>query len=149
MAAMYTSIVVGIDGSPTAEIALARAIELAGAADARLHVLSAYEPAPARVTGGAPAGEEYQGSISPTFKVDAVLERALGSAAAKGITVEQHAPKGAAADAIVRVAEEKDADLIVIGSVGMQGAKRIFGSVPNKVSHRAPCDLLIVQTAER
>ena len=70
-------------------------------------------------------------------------------AAAKGITVEQHAPKGAAADAIVRVAEESDADLIVIGSVGMQGAKRIFGSVPNKVSHRTPCDLLIVQTAER
>ena len=146
MAAMYTSIVVGIDGSPTAEIALARAIELAGESGARLHVVSAYEPAPARVTGGAPAGEEYQQSVSPSFKVDAVLEQALSRAGTKGVSVEQHAPKGAPADAIVAIAEQNDADLIVIGSVGMQGAKRIFGSVPNKVSNRTPCDLLIVHT---
>ena len=144
MAAMYTSIVVGIDGSPTAEIALKRAIELAGAEGARLHVVSAYEPAPARVTGGAPAAEEY--SISPSFKVDAVLEQALSRAGSEGISVEQHAPKGSPADAIVRVAEENGADLIVIGSVGMQGPKRVFGSVPNKVSHHTPCDLLIVHT---
>jgi nucleotide-binding universal stress UspA family protein len=145
MAAMYTSIVVGIDGSPTAKIALDRAIELAAAAGARLHVVSAYEAAPARVTGGAPAAEEY--SISPSFKVDAVLEQALSRAGAEGIAVEEHAPKGSPADAIVAVAEENDADLIVIGSVGMQGPKRIFGSVPNKVSHHTPCDLLIVHTA--
>ena len=56
-------------------------------------------------------------------------------------------PKGSPADAIVSVAEEAGADLIVIGSVGMQGPKRIFGSVPNKVSHRSPCDVLIVHTA--
>jgi nucleotide-binding universal stress UspA family protein len=140
---MYTSIVVGIDGSATAEIALARAIELAGESGARLHVVSAYEPAPARVSG-APAGEDY--SVNPSFKVDAVLEQALSRAGTKGVSVEQHAPKGSPADAIVAIAEQNDADLIVIGSVGMQGAKRIFGSVPNKVSHRTPCDLLIVHT---
>ena len=145
MASMYTSIVVGIDGSPTAQIALDRAIELAAVSKARLHLVSAYEPVPARVTGGAPAAEEYQ--VSPTFKVDAVLERALDRAGSEGLDVVQHAPKGAAADAIVGVAEENSANLIVIGSVGMQGAKRILGSVPNRVSHRAPCDVLIVHTA--
>jgi nucleotide-binding universal stress UspA family protein len=144
---MYNSIVVGIDGSPTAEIALERAIELARVSGARLHVVSAYEPVPARVSGGAPAAEEYQ--APPSFKADAVLERALNRAGTKDLQVEQHAPKGAAADALLAIAEEQKADLIVIGSVGMQGAKRIFGSVPNKVSHRSPCDVLIVQTADR
>lgn len=144
---MYSSIVVGIDGSPTAEVALGRAIELAGVAGARLHVVSAYEPTPARVTGGAPPGEEYQ--VSPSFKADAVLQRALGRAGSEGLDIEQHAPKGSAADALIAVAEENDADLIVIGSVGMQGPKRIFGSVPNSVSHRSPCDVLIVHTAAR
>jgi nucleotide-binding universal stress UspA family protein len=146
---MYTSIVVGIDGSPTAEIALARAIELARASGARLHVVSAYEPVPARVSGGAPAAEEYQWSARPGFKADAILEQALSRAGGEDLAVEQHAPKGSAADAIVGVAEEQDADLIVVGSVGMQGAKRIFGSVPNRVAHRTPCDVLIVHTAER
>ena len=144
---MYTSIVVGIDGSPTAELALSRAIELARASGARLHVVSAYEPVPTRVTGGAPAAEEYEFSAQPGFKADAVLERALSRAGSEDLAVEQHAPKGSAADAIVGVAEEQDADLIVIGSVGMQGPKRIFGSVPNKVSHHTSCDLLIVHTA--
>jgi nucleotide-binding universal stress UspA family protein len=144
---MYNSIVVGIDGSPTAEIALERAIELARVSGARLHVVSAYEPVPARVSGGAPAAEEYQ--APPSFKADAVLDRALSRAGTKDLQVEQHAPKGAAADALLAIAEEEKADLIVIGSVGMQGAKRIFGSVPNKVSHRSRCDVLIVQTADR
>jgi nucleotide-binding universal stress UspA family protein len=144
---MYTSIVVGIDGSPTAEIALERAIEIACVAGARLHVVSAYAPVPARVTGGAPAAEEYQ--ISPTFKADAVLQRALDRAATRELNIEQHAPKGSPADALIETAQQNNADLIVIGSVGMQGPKRIFGSVPNSVSHRSPCDVLIVQTQER
>ncbi len=146
MAFMYTSIVVGIDGSPTAEIALERAVELACVSGARMHVVSAYEPAPARVSG-APSGEGFQ--VSSDFKADAVLQRALDRSATRELEVEQHAPKGDAADALISVAQETSADLIVIGSVGMQGPKRIFGSVPNSVSHRAPCDVLIVQTDER
>ena len=143
---MYSSIVVGIDASPTAERALERAIAIARDSGARLHLVSAYEPLPAKVTGGAPAAEDF---VAPSsFKADAVLERALDRAREGGLEVEQHAPKGSAADAIVSVAEQAGADLIVIGSVGMQGPKRIFGSVPNKVSHRSPCDLLIVHTAD-
>jgi nucleotide-binding universal stress UspA family protein len=146
MALMYTSIVVGIDGSPTAEIALERAVELACVSGARMHVVSAYEPTPARVSG-APSGEGFQ--VSSDFKADAVLQRALNRSATRELEVEQHAPKGDAADALISVARETSADLIVIGSVGMQGPKRIFGSVPNSVSHRAPCDVLIVRTDGR
>lgn len=143
---MYSSIVVGIDGSPTAEKALDRAVQLACVSGARLHVVSAYEPVPARVSG-APAGEQFQAPLD--FKADAVLQRALDRSATRKLEVEQHAPKGDPADALIGVAEERSADLIVIGSVGMRGPKRIFGSVPNKVSHRSPCDVLIVQTTER
>jgi nucleotide-binding universal stress UspA family protein len=141
---MYGSIVVGTDGSPTADIALGRAIELARLTGATLHVVSAYDPTPARVTGGAPAGEDYQ--FSADFKADAVLQRAVDRLGGDDIEVQQHAPKGSAADALLAIAEEHGADVIVIGSVGMQGARRVLGSVPNKVSHQAPCDVLIVQT---
>jgi nucleotide-binding universal stress UspA family protein len=140
---VYNSIVVGIDGSPTAEIALEKAIELARASGGRLHLVSAYEPAVARVTGGAPSGEEFQ--APPDFKVEAVLENALDRSG--GVDVKQHSPKGRPADALIKVAEEQGAEVIVIGSVGMRGPKRIFGSVPNSVAHRSPCDVLIVQTS--
>ena len=144
---MYTSIVVGIDGSSTAQIALEKAFELARASGGRLHLVSAYQPATARVTGGAPSGEGFQAPSD--FKVEAVLQRAIDRCTAEGLDVEQHAPKGSPADALIRVAEDSGADLIVIGSVGMHGAKRFFGSVPNRVSHRSPVDVLIVQTTGR
>jgi nucleotide-binding universal stress UspA family protein len=140
---MYSSIVVGTDGSPTAEIALDKAVDLARLTGATLHVVSAYEPSPARVTGGAPPGEFTAGS---DFKADAVLQNALGRVRGADIEVQEHAPKGSAADAILAVAKEHGADCIVIGSVGMQGARRVLGSVPNKVSHQSSCDVLIVQT---
>jgi nucleotide-binding universal stress UspA family protein len=143
---MFKSIVVGTDGSETADIALGRAVELARLTEARLHVVSAYEPAAARVAGAQAVPEAAQWTIGPDFKVDSVLERAEGRVRGTGVEIESHAPKGDAADAIIAVAEEYDADLIVLGSRGMKGARRILGSVPNKVSHHAPCDVLIVQT---
>jgi nucleotide-binding universal stress UspA family protein len=139
---MYTSIVVGIDGSDTAEIALGKAIELARASGAELHVVSAYDPVPTKVTGGAPAGEGYQ--VESSFHADAVLERARDRT--QGLKIEQHAPKGSPSDGILGVAREANADLIVIGSVGMHGPRRVFGSIPNRVSHRSDCDVLIVHT---
>ena len=64
--------------------------------------------------------------------------------------VETFARQGDAADAILDVAEEQRADLIVVGNRGMTGAKRfLLGSVPNKVSHHAPCSVLIVRTTWR
>jgi nucleotide-binding universal stress UspA family protein len=143
---MYNSIVVGTDGSETADQALARALDIARLTGARLHVVSAYAPAPARVGGGAPAAEAAQWSVGPDFKAEAVLDRAAQRARGDDVEIESHAPKGDPADAIVALATELRADLIVLGSRGMQGARRVLGSVPNKVSHRAPCDVLIVHT---
>jgi nucleotide-binding universal stress UspA family protein len=143
---MFSSIVVGTDGSETADRALSRAFEMARLTGARLHVVSAYTPTPARVSGEAPAAEAAGWSVGPDFEVDAILERAAGKARGDGVEIEVHAPKGDPADAILAVAKETGADLIVLGSRGMQGARRVLGSVPNKVSHRAPCDVLIVQT---
>jgi nucleotide-binding universal stress UspA family protein len=143
---MFKSIVVGTNGTETADIALSRAVDLARLTGAALHVVSAYEPAPAHVGGSRPPAEASEWAISPHFKVDAVLDRANDIAHGGGVQIEVHGPKGDAASAILAVAEAHDADLIVLGSKGMQGARRVLGSVPNKVSHKAPCDLLIVQT---
>jgi nucleotide-binding universal stress UspA family protein len=105
-------------------------------------VVSAYTPSAARV--GQDAAGEY--AVGPDFKVDAVLTGTVNRLSVEGVEVKTHSPKGDPGDAIVEVAVQEGADLIVLGSRGMQGARRILGSVPNKVSHNAPCDLLIVQT---
>jgi nucleotide-binding universal stress UspA family protein len=141
---MFRSIVVGTDGSDTAEIALRRAVELSRLTGAKLHVVSAHEPAPARVGGNQRVAEAAEWSVGSDFKVDAVLQRARETA--REVEVEVHAPKGDAADSLIQTAKEQDAELIVLGSRGMRGARRVLGSVPNKVSHHAPCDVLIVQT---
>ena len=143
---MFKSIVVGTDGSETADIALRRAIELAALTGGKLHVVSAYEPAPARVGGNRPVAEASEWTVGSDFKVEAVLQRAQDEANAGSVDFEVHAPKGDAADSLIAAAKEHDADLIVLGSRGMRGARRVLGSVPNKVSHHAPCDVLIVQT---
>jgi nucleotide-binding universal stress UspA family protein len=143
---MFKSIVVGTNGTETADKAVSRAVELAKLTGAALHVVSASEPAPTHVGGSRPPAEAAEWAVTPHFKVDAVLDRATDIARADGIDVEVHGPKGDAASALLSAAEEYDADLIVLGSKGMQGARRVLGSVPNTVSHRASCDVLIVQT---
>jgi nucleotide-binding universal stress UspA family protein len=143
---MYTSIVVGTNGSTTADIALERAIALAKLTGATLHVVSAYEPAPAHVAGSRPAAEVQEFPVTPHFKVDAVLDRATHVAKGEEVKIEAHGPRGDAASAILSIADEEKADLIVLGSKGMQGARRVLGSVPNSVSHKAQCDVLVVHT---
>ncbi len=87
---MYSSIVVGIDGSETADIALGRAVEIARLTGATLHVVSAYDPAPAHVAGGA-ASSEF--SVGSDFKADAALQRALDRAGGD-IEVKRARPEG-------------------------------------------------------
>jgi nucleotide-binding universal stress UspA family protein len=147
---VFTSILVGTDGSETAHTAVRRAIDLAASLGARLQIVSAYEP----VSDQRLRGEEVnvpadlQGMINPHDDVIALLKKAETQARDAGVaTVETFARQGDAADAIVDVAEEQHSDLIVVGNKGMTGAKRfLLGSVPNKVSHHAPCSVLIVRT---
>jgi nucleotide-binding universal stress UspA family protein len=147
---MFESIVVGTDGSPTATIAVRHAIELAQRDGARLHIVSAYEPVSnqrLRVER-LEVPKDVQWMVSPREDVLEVLDQSCREAEEAGVTqVETFARQGDAADAIIDVAEEQTADLIVVGNKGMTGAKRfLLGSVPNKVSHHAPCSVLIVRT---
>ena len=146
---MFTAIVVGTDGSDTAAQAVRQAIDLAKVVGATLHVVSAYEPVPrARLREESQqAPPEVQWTINPREDVDATLAEAAELAAAAGVTASVHARQGDPADSILDVAEEAHADLVVVGNKGMTGAKRfLLGSVPNKVSHHAPCSVLIVRT---
>ena len=146
---MFKRIVVGTDGSETAAQAVAQAIELAKAFGAELSIVSAYAPISGRrVKGeasGAPADVAYE--IGPREDVNLILDAAAAEVKAAGIEVKTHPVEGDPADAILNVAEETKADLIVVGNKGMTGARRyLLGSVPNNVSHHAPCSVIIVRT---
>jgi len=140
---MFETIVVGTDGSPTADKAVRQAAELAKAYGATLHIVSAYRPAASK-TVGVP-GEEWE--LLPADRVDSVLDEAASLGRILGVKVEVHGSRGDPANAIVRVAKDVGADVVVVGNRGMKGAKRfILGSVPNKVAHTAPCAVLILKT---
>ena len=147
---MFGSILVGTDGSDTATTALRYAIDLARELQARLQIVSAYEPvADQRLREElVQIPKDLQWVVNPRDDVLELLQTAEQEARAVGIeSVETFARQGDAADAILDVAEEQRADLIVVGNKGMTGAKRfLLGSVPNKVSHHAPCSVLIVRT---
>jgi nucleotide-binding universal stress UspA family protein len=150
MRAMFDSMVVGTDGSETATEAVRQATDLARRLKAKVHLVSAYEPVPEsrlreereQVPG------DLQWMVSPLEDVSTTLEEAAVGLREVGVEVETHAREGDPADAILDVAEEQRADLIVVGNKGMTGAKRfMLGSVPNKVSHHAPCSVMIIRTS--
>ncbi len=146
---MFRSIVVGTDGSDTATQAVRQAVDLAGAVGARLEIVSAYEPVPTQRLREErrDAPEELEWAINPREDVDATLEVAAELARGAEVEVNTYSRQGDPADAILDVAEEREADLIIVGNKGMTGAKRfLLGSVPNKVSHHAPCSVLIIRT---
>ena len=147
---MIKSIVVGTDGSDTAKKAVQEAADLASAVGATVNLVSAYVPVSnQRLREEArQAPDDVQWQVTPREDVDKMLEEAEQSLGDAGVsTVKKHAREGDPADAILDVAEEENADLIVVGNKGMSGAKRfLLGSVPNKVSHHAPCSVLIVRT---
>jgi nucleotide-binding universal stress UspA family protein len=146
---MFKSIVVGTDGSDTANQAVRQAVDLARAVGAKLELVSAYEPVPAQRLSEErrQAPEDLQWAISPREDVDATLEAAAAIGREAGVSVDVYPRQGDPADAILDIAEERAADLIIVGNKGMTGAKRfLLGSVPNKVSHHAPCSVLIIRT---
>jgi nucleotide-binding universal stress UspA family protein len=146
---VFKRIVVGTDGSETAAQAVRQAVELAKLSEAQLSLVSAYAPVSGRRVQGeqqeAPADVQYE--IGPREDVNLVLDAAAAEAKKEGVEVKTHPVEGDPADAILNVAEEVNADLIVVGNKGMTGARRyLLGSVPNNVSHHAPCSVIIVRT---
>ena len=149
---MYQQIVVGTDGSAGANIAVDAAIELARLTGATLHVVHAhkviagYQLAAAADAGMVPIDvTESNNAIHADGQhiCDAAVERA----GKVGVRAETHCVSGDAVDALISIATDSKADLVVVGNRGMTGARRfLLGSVPNRVSHHAPCSVLIVRS---
>jgi nucleotide-binding universal stress UspA family protein len=146
---MFGRIVVGTDGSDTASEAVRQATELAKATGAGLDIVSAFEPISRErlreEAADVPGDIAY--AVGPREDVNQILDSAGREARQAGVEVQLHPREGEPADALLDVAEEVKADLIVVGNKGMTGAKRfLLGSVPNKVSHHAPTGVWIVRT---
>jgi nucleotide-binding universal stress UspA family protein len=149
---MYKNIVVGTDGSETSGIALEQAVMLAKAGGATLHIVHAFQnvslsmAAMASGSGG-PAVDLDRLNTGMHEYGETVCDEAAAAARAEGLDVQTHVVASDPADALVSVATEVQADLLVVGNRGMSGLKRfVLGSVPNRIAHHAPCNLLIVHT---
>lgn len=139
---MVSTVAVGVDGSSTAGEAVTFAAELARRFDARLVLLSAYQEA-----GGAAAStsdEELRWATSPSARQRETVARTEERLKRDGVRCSTLVAEGEPADVLVRLADECAADILVVGSKGMQ--RRVLGSVPNTVTHKAGCSVLVVKT---
>jgi nucleotide-binding universal stress UspA family protein len=143
---MIRAIAVGTDGSDTATKAVDFAIDLARRYGARLVVISSYEPIkPGRVSHEREeAPEDIQWTISPHEDVDAIMSAVKARAQAAGVATTTLASEGEPAEVLVSHAEDQAVDVLVVGNKGMQ--RRVLGSVPNTVTHRANCTVVVVKT---
>jgi nucleotide-binding universal stress UspA family protein len=145
---MFSSIVVGTDGSSRSRQAVAIAAELAKLNGAKLHLVRAFRSS---VHAAALSGDAMM-AIAPSTdaEIQAQVEEELASLAAEierdGVAVQTYACAQAAPSALLSIATHQDADLIVVGSKGMHGARRVLGSVPNSIAHQATCAVMIVPT---
>jgi nucleotide-binding universal stress UspA family protein len=141
---MATSIVVGTDGSGSADHALDEAISIALRDGAVLHIVAAF-PDPAVIREQITSSAKTD-SVNLAEVADSVLTRAARQAEEKGVRAETHARESDPATAILEVADAQDADLIVVGSRGLSGIQRfLLGSVSQKVSAHARCNVMIVR----
>ena len=145
---MIDSMLVATDGSDTAAKAVSEAADLAAGIGARVHVMTAYQPLRARVASGKTVDPEVTDwHLAEDSKADSILDEARAALRLRGVEAQPHARRGDPADAIIDLAEELGTDLIVVGNKGLSGARRfLLGSVHDKVSHHAPCSVLIVYT---
>jgi nucleotide-binding universal stress UspA family protein len=138
---MFQTVVVGAADSPTATKAFDAAVDLVARSGGTLHVVSAYKPV-TRSSAAVPA--EFRDAVQPDSRVRSVLEDLAARARSQGVTVQSHDQRGDPAQAVQDVAERVSADLVVIGSQGMN--RRILSSIPNTIAHQAECAVLIVKT---
>jgi nucleotide-binding universal stress UspA family protein len=143
---MIATVAVGTDGSETAGRAVAAALDLAERFEASLVVLSAYTrqpraPRAPRVGGGSWDAEWAANDAKQTERILAFAEE---SAIERGVQCSSAMGEGDPGDVLVALAERHGADVLVVGSKGME--RRMLGSVPNTVTHKAPCAVLVVKT---
>lgn len=147
----YRTILVGTDGSSSSFRAVDAAARLAGATGASLLLACAYHPMPVkeRLSAGDRLGDlayKVEGSTPADDALRAARERAVAAGAAE---IDEAAVEGDAVDVLATLARQRQVDLVVVGNRGLNSlAGRILGSVPANLSHRAPCDVLIVHTTD-
>ena len=141
---MFSTVAVGTDGSETAEEAVKQAADIARRFGAKLVLLSAFPDSRGSHGFAAIAGIELEWASSSRARVRAILERSETALRQEGIDCETRSDEGDPADVLVRLAEECGADLLVIGNKGMK--RRVLGSVPNTVAHKADCSVMVVKT---
>ncbi|MFB1299162.1 universal stress protein [Mycobacterium sp. pW049] len=144
----YQTVVVGTDGSDSSLRAVDRAGQIAAGAHARLIVTTAYFPQSEDARAADVLKDEGY-KMSGNAPIYAILREAKERARAAGAeNVEEKAVVGAPVDALVELAEEVNADLLVVGNVGLSTiAGRLLGSVPANVARRSKTDVLIVHTS--
>jgi nucleotide-binding universal stress UspA family protein len=131
-------IVVGTDGTENAERAVDRAGVIARAFGATVHVVSAFSDDRTPLVGAGRQGDR----VHAQQHVDRAQERL----AQQDVETEAHLSNQEPGRALVEIADEQHAQMIVVGNRGMTGVKRVLGSVPNHVAHHAHCDVVIVHT---
>jgi nucleotide-binding universal stress UspA family protein len=140
---MLSTVAVGTDGSKTATKAVSEAAEIARRFGAKLVLLSAFHD-----SGRKPAPKdsevELQWATNSSARMREILDRNEEELRGSGIECESRAEAGDPAEVLVRLAEECGADLLVIGNKGMK--RRVLGSVPNTITHKADCSVLVVKT---
>ncbi|MCW2944328.1 MAG: UspA domain protein [Actinoallomurus sp.] len=147
----YRTVLVGTDGSTSSFRAVEAAGQVAADTGAKLVLVCAYHPMPdrERARAGDRLGDlayKVEGSTPADDALRAARERAIAVGASD---VEEVAVEGDAVDALLTLAGERDVDLLVVGNRGLNSlAGRLLGSVPANLSHRAPCDMLIVRTTD-
>ena len=143
---MIATVAVGTDGSGTAAKAVMSALEMAERFGARIVFISAYQPVDEhrlrREKREAP--DDVQWAINPEEDVDATLREAEELAEQRGLDWASEAAQGDPADVLIALADKHDADVLVIGNRGMH--RRVLGSVPNSVTHKAHCSVFLVKT---
>ena len=147
--ASYQRVLVGTDGSETSFRAVDRAAAIAREAGAQLVIASAYRPMSARErqeAADALGAESYK--VTGSSPAEEVLRAAAERACKDGaVDTEGVAEEGDPVEVLVRVAEQRKVDLIVVGNRGLNSLTgRLLGSVPSVVAHRSPVDVLIVHT---
>ena len=138
---MLSRVAVGTDGSDTASEAVKAATEIARRFDAELILLGVFQDG-----AGAPGAydPELQWASSPSARLREILGRTEQEVRGTGVACRTLTDEGEPGEVLVRLAESCEADVLVIGNKGMH--RRVLGSVPNTVTHRAPCSVFVVKT---
>lgn len=158
----YRTIVVGTDGSDTAARAVREAGRVAQTHGARLVIVTAFTSSHADAMShlaGTPsaavAGRQVDAPSELAWTLTDRGQAELIASDARTVALEAGAPHvnlmsddGAPAAVLIDAVLLHSADLVVVGSVGLRGARRLLGSVAEAVLHHAPCDVLVVDTDE-